>query len=128
MRRSRAFLAAAVLALAAFATPASAQDVAGSWELTWEGPRGTQSVTVVLAQEGMNVTGTAHMRRGENTMEVPIKNGMIHGDQLTFALEFGMGERTMTQSFAATVTGNTMEGTLTTPRGESPFKGTRKQG
>ena len=130
MRRTRAFLSAAVvtLAFAALAVPAAAQEITGSWDLTWEGPRGAQTVMVVFAQEGMNVTGTAHMRRGENVMELPIKNGMLHGDQLTFALEFGMGERTMTQTFAAKVTGNTMEGTITTPRGENPFKGVRKQG
>ena len=68
------------------------------------------------------------MRRGENTLEVPIKNGMLHGDQLTFALELGMGERTMTQTFSATVKGDAMEGKVTTPRGENPFKGVRKQG
>jgi len=128
MRRApvAAFLAA-VAALFTFASAAASQDVNGAWELTWETPRGAQTVTFVFAQEGMNVTGTAHMRRGENTMEIPVKNGMLHGDHLTFALEFGMGERTMTQSFAATVTGDAMEGTITTPRGENPFKGVRKK-
>lgn len=128
MRRApvAAFLAA-VAALFAFSSTAAAQDVNGSWDLTWETPRGAQTVTFVFTQQGMNVTGTAHMRRGENTMEIPVKNGMLHGDQLTFALEFGMGERTMTQSFAATVTGDAMEGTITTPRGENPFKGVRKK-
>jgi hypothetical protein len=53
---------------------------------------------------------------------------MLHGDQLMFALEFGMGDRTMTQNFVATVTGDTMDGKITTPRGENPFKGKRKQG
>ena len=79
-------------------------------------------MTFVFAQDGMNVTGTAQMRMGE----VAIKNGMLHGDQLTFSLELGMGDRTMTQTFAATVTGDTLEGKITTPRGENPFKGARK--
>jgi hypothetical protein len=121
------FLAA--LALAAFvvpAAPAAAQDVdvSGSWELTWDGPRGAQTVTVVFAQDGMNVTGNAQMRMGE----VPVKNGMLHGDQLTFVLEFGRGDRTFAQSFSATVNGATMEGKITTPRGENPFTGKRKEG
>lgn len=120
-------------ALAAFTTvvlalPAAAQSVAGTWDLSWETPRGAQTTTFVFAQDGMNVTGTARMRRGENTMEVPVKNGMLHGDQLTFSLEFGMGERTMTQTFTATVSGDAMEGKMTTPRGETPFKGVKKQG
>ena len=129
MRRAP-FLAAVLAALTtvAFALPASAQSVAGTWDLSWETPRGAQTTTFVFAQDGMNVTGTAQIRRAERAMEVPIKNGMLHGDQLTFALEMGMGERTVTQSFTATVTGNAMEGKMTTPRGETPFKGTRKQG
>lgn len=122
MRRA-SFLA--VLAAAAFAAPAAlaAQDVSGAWELSWETPRGAQTVTVTFKQDGMAVTGTAQMRMGE----VPVKNGMYHGDQLTFVLEFGMGERTFSQTFAATVKGDTMEGKITTPRGENPFTGKRKQ-
>jgi len=118
-------LVAAVAALA-LAIPASAQDVnvAGTWELTWETPRGSQTVTFVFAQDGMNVTGTAQMRMGE----VAIKNGMLDGEQFTFSLEFGMGQRTMAQTFAATVKGDTMEGKVTTPRGENPFTGARKKG
>jgi hypothetical protein len=130
MRRAP-FLAAAAALLAAtfaFTAPAAAQDVSGTWELTWETPRGAQTVTMTFQVDGMYVTGTAHMRRGENTMEVPIQNGMLHGDQLMFALEFGMGDRTMTQNFVATVTGDTMDGKITTPRGENPFEGKRKQG
>lgn len=128
MRRapSTAFLAA--LALLTLALPASAQSVAGTWELSWETPRGAQTTTFVLAQDGMKVTGTARMGRGEMIREVPIKDGMLHGDQLTFSIEFGMGERAMTQTFTATVKGDTMEGKVTTPRGENPFKGVRKRG
>lgn len=126
MRRAPVFAALAVAL--AFAAPAAAQDVTGTWELSWETPRGAQTVTMTFAVDGMNVTGTAQMRRGENTMDVPLKNGMLHGDQLMFALEFGMGDRTMTQNFVATVTGDTMTGKITTPRGENPFTGKRKQG
>lgn len=124
MRRTPAAALAALALLLAFSLPASAQSIAGTWDLTWETPRGAQTVTFVLAQDGMNVTGTAQMRMGE----VAIKNGMLHGDHLTFTLELGMGERTMTQSFSATVSGDAMDGKITTPRGENPFKGVRKQG
>ncbi|MDP2959756.1 MAG: hypothetical protein Q8N53_25355 [Longimicrobiales bacterium] len=123
MRRAPALAVLfAALATLAFDAPAQAQTVTGTWELSWETPRGAQTVTFVFAQEGMNVTGTGQMRMGE----VAIKNGMLHDDQLTFSIEFGMGDRTMTQTFAATVTGDAMEGKITTPRGENPFKGTRK--
>jgi len=122
-------LAAVLAALTAFTfpLPASAQSVAGTWELSWETPRGAQTTTFVFAQDGMNVTGTARMGRGEMVREVPIKDGMLHGDHLTFSLELGMGQRNMTQTFTATVKGDTMEGKVTTPRGENPFKGVKKQ-
>ncbi|HKJ03256.1 MAG TPA: hypothetical protein VJ997_12395 [Longimicrobiales bacterium] len=125
MRRAPVLLALATTAVAtlAFGAPAAAQDLSGTWELTWETPRGVQTVPVTFQVDGMSVTGTAQMRMGE----VPIKNGMLHGDQLMFAIEFTMGDRTMTQNFLATVTGDTMEGKITTPRGENPFKGARKK-
>jgi len=118
--------AAAALALLVPAARAAAQEtsVAGIWELSWETPRGAQTVTVTFKQDGTEVTGTAQMRMGE----VPVKDGSLKGDQLTFALEFGRGDRTFSQSFAATVKGDTMEGKITTPRGESPFTGKRREG
>lgn len=129
MRRAPAtVLFVALAALLALVPSASAQELAGTWELSWDGPQGTRTTTFVFAVEGMNVTGTAQMRRGENTMEVPVSNGMLHGDQLTFSLELRMGERTMIQTFAATVKGDAMEGKITTPQGERPFTGKRKQG
>ncbi len=128
MRRAPSLAALlAALATLTLALPASAQSVAGTWDLSWENPRGAQTTTFVFAQDGMNVTGTARIRRGENTVEVPVKNGMLHGDQLTFSVELGMGQRTMSQAFTATVKGDSMEGTITTPRGANPFKGVRKR-
>ena len=125
MSRASFLAALAVAALAIPSAPAAAQDVkvAGAWELSWDTPRGAQTVTVVFQQDGMNVTGTATMRMGD----VPVKNGMLHGDQLTFVLEFGRGDRTFSQSFAATVKESTMEGKITTQRGENPFTGKRKE-
>jgi len=117
--------AAAALALLVPATRAAAQEpsVAGIWELSWDSPRGAQTVTVAFEQDGAEVTGTAQMRMGE----VPVKDGSLKGDQLTFVLEFARGDRTFSQSFAATVKGDTMEGKITTPRGENPFTGKRKE-
>jgi len=120
----RAPVLAAIMAALAFAAPAAAQDLSGKWDLTWEGRQGPQTVTMTFVQDGMNVTGTALMREEE----MPLKNGMLHGDQLMFVIEFSMGERTMSQNFVATVTGDTMTGNITTPRGENPFTGKRKAG
>ncbi len=124
-RTSRDAVLFAALTALVVAIPASAQQVSvsGTWDLTWETPRGAQTVTFVFAQDGMNVTGTARLRMGE----VAIKDGMLHGDQFSFALEMRMGQRTMAQTFTATVVGDAMEGKVNTPRGENPFKGVRKK-
>jgi hypothetical protein len=75
-------------------------DVTGTWELSWENPRGTTTTTFLFAQDGTALTGRAQM---------------------------AMGGRSMTFTFQGTVTGDTMEGTMTTPRGENPFTGKRKE-
>jgi hypothetical protein len=120
---------------AALAPPAHGQDVTGEWELTTEGPRGTRTLTATFAQEGSAVTGTVvfqFMGRGGGggggTREVKISDGRIENGTLTFTMAMGMGQRSFSQTFTGTVTGDSMEGTVTTPRGENPFTGKRKEG
>ena len=128
MRRTFAPLALLAAAFLVASSPAAAQAITGTWELSWETPQGARTTTFTFAQSGMEVTGTALMGRGDMVREVAIQNGMLHGDQLTFTLTLGMGERSMSQTFAATVKGDTMEGKVTTMRGEMPFTGARKKG
>ena len=123
MRRVSAL--AAMAAAVAFAAPVVAQsapNVTGTWEITSESPRGTRTQTFTFTQDGAKLTGSTQMR--DNTVE--IKDGKVDGNQITFTVEFGMGDRTFSQTYKATVTGDAMEGTITTPRGETPFKGARK--
>lgn len=114
---------------------ASAQvDVAGTWEVTWETPRGVTTSTFTFVQDGTVLTGTALMAPrggpggggGGEAREVEITDGKVEGGNLSFNMAMGMGERSMTFSFAGVVNGDEMEGTLTTPRGEIPFTGKRK--
>ena len=65
---------------------------------------------------------------GGGAREVEITDGKIDGNKITFSMAMGMGERSMTFTFTGTVTGDTMEGTMTTARGENPFTGKRKEG
>jgi hypothetical protein len=118
------------------ASPLQAQDVTGTWEITSETQRGSRSFDVTFVQNGAEVEGTAILQMrgppggggGGSPQEVPITDGAMDGDQLTFTLSMGMGDRTFSQTFTATVSGDTMEGTITTPRGENPFTGTKKEG
>jgi hypothetical protein len=126
MRIASAAVMALVLGLAAYA-PAAAQEakavnVGGKWELTWETPRGTSNMTLNLTQDGNKVTGTATMRMGD----VPIKDAKLDGNNLSFTLELGRGQRTFEMQCKATVDGDTMKGTMSNPRGgDRPFTGKR---
>jgi hypothetical protein len=143
----RRFIPFGLLA-AAFMTltpPLQAQDVTGEWTLTYTmmgrqgGPGREVSMDITLAQDGTTVTGTALMAMGRpgapggEPQEVEITEGSIEGDQLTFTITRGMGERTFSTVYTATVSGNEMEGNLAMAGGRGnmepiPFKGVKKEG
>ena len=121
MNRAQTFFPAALLALLA-AAPASAQeeapekalDVSGVWEITAETPRGTMTRTVTFAQDGSSLTGTADSQMGS----MPLKNGSVKGNKISFTLEFSRGDRTFKMKYTGTVDGDTAKGTFQTPRGD----------
>jgi len=111
-------------------------DISGTWEITWEGVRGTTTSEFTFQQEGDTFTGTARIEamgraggRGAGQIrEVPITDGKIQGDEITFSVTIGQGPRAMTPVYTGIVSGDAMEGTMKTPRRESPFTGVRKEG
>jgi hypothetical protein len=123
-----------------------AQDVTGDWTITYSmmGRQGGQarevSMDVSFKQDGAAVTGTALMamggRRGGGGREpqpIPLTDTKLEGDQLSFTVARGMGERTISFVFNGTVAGNAMEGTMTMGGGRGgaepiPFKGIKKEG
>ncbi len=125
-------LSAALLALVAVPLKAQSVDVTGKWEFTSEGGRGPMTTTFTFKQDGNTVTGSgvfAFGRRSGDQQRPPIeiKDGTIKGDSLTFSIEmqFRSGGQGMTFNYAAKVTGDTMTGTQTTPRGERAFTAKR---
>jgi hypothetical protein len=149
MRRTAPFGFLALLLLLS-APSLQAQDVTGDWVLTYTAPgRGGEamerSMEFTFQQEGTTVTGTTVFARmgqrpgGGGGRDVPepqpieIQDGKMEGDQLTFVVSRSMGNQTLTMTFVGTVSGNTMEGTLTNAGGmrgggDVPFKGVRKEG
>ncbi len=123
-----------LLALAGFlllhsVPPLSAQesgvDVSGHWELTWETPGGSTTVKVTLEQQGQDVSGSAALRFGP----APVTQGLLRGNEVTFVLLAGRGERAFEMRFTGTVDGDAMRGTMTGPRGRQvPFEGRRVKG
>ncbi|KPJ90878.1 MAG: hypothetical protein AMS18_09805 [Gemmatimonas sp. SG8_17] len=118
-------MAGAVLALM-MALPVQAQDVdvTGKWETTRETPRGTMTTTFTFVQEGSELTGTVGSQRGDSE----ITNGSIEGNKISFTLVMTMGDRTMEMVYSGTVEGDTITGTMQTPRGEQPWTAKRASG
>ena len=117
-------LVIAAVALTAFlpiTVPAVAQDVSGVWEASFEGRQGARTLAITLAQDGMHLTGSAQMPRGEGI----VSEGMIHGNEVMFTLSVGDGLFTL--ELRGTVDGDTMTGTLTAGRGEVPWTAKRKK-
>ena len=120
-------IVACVLACAAVAAPAWAQEtanVAGKWEMTNETPRGTMTSTFTFEQEGNVLTGTVETR-GTST---EISSGTVEGNVITLTLVRAMGNRTRELTYSGTVDGNKITGTMSTPRGEREFTMTRVEG
>ncbi|SVC04641.1 uncharacterized protein METZ01_LOCUS257495 [marine metagenome] len=113
-----ALLTAAVVAMAP--APASAQDLAGMWELSQETGRGTRTSTLSLTVDGMTLTGTVTTTRGRRggggggggPQAVEISDGKIDGSSFSFSLIRTFGDNTITQTYSGTIDGATLTGTI----------------
>lgn len=84
-------------------------DVSGAWQLTAETPRRTITATLMLSQDGANVTGK-YVARADR--EVPLQNGKLRGGKLTFSTSFQRQRGGVTAvHYSAEVQGDTLTGT-----------------
>ena len=130
-----ALLTAGVLVMAP--APASAQNLAGMWELTSETGRGTRTSTLTLAVDGMTLTGTITItgggRRGGGgggggPQEITISDGSIDGSSFTFTVTRSFGGNDFSQVYSGTIDGATLAGTIQGGRGGGqPFTGKRPE-
>jgi hypothetical protein len=88
----------------------------GNWELTSTSDRGTY--TSILMIDG-DLTGRYEIFGGE----FPIKDLKLEGDQVTFAVEWGWGDRTLTVNFKGTLDGKSLTGQFTSDQGTSEITG-----
>jgi hypothetical protein len=124
-RGNQLFALALALGLGLFiGSVAMAQDaaatVAGTWNLTMTGQRGTFDQTLKLEQKDDTVTGTISGRRGDS----PVK-GSVKGDTLTFSVTRDTPRGTFTMDYKATVSGDSMKGTAGNERFSLEFTGKR---
>jgi len=80
--------------------------VAGAWEMSSEGPRGTMTQTLTIQQDGGTIKGTLKGQRGESPIE-----GSVTGNKVNFTVKHETPRGTFTTEYTGTVDGDSMMGT-----------------
>jgi hypothetical protein len=100
-------LCALVLAVALGAAAQENAKVAGKWEMTWEGPQGAMTATLVFEQDGATLKGTMTGPMGRESA----LTGKVKGNDVEFSVkrETPRGEFTIT--YKGKLDGEAMKGT-----------------
>ena len=77
-----------MLAVMFAAAPARAADVDGKWTGNFESPMGSIAIGFDLKADGATLTGTT---TGPDGSALPIKNGKIDGDKISFVVSIDFG-------------------------------------
>jgi len=114
MRAARRTLLS-VLVVVAFvlaAAPARAADVDGKWSGTLEGPMGAVQIGFTFKADGATLTGTTS---GPDGGELPIKNGKIDGDKISFVVSIDFGGMAFDLNYTGVVSPDTIKLTIDIP-------------
>ncbi len=90
---------ALILGIMLLAVPAMAADVDGRWTGSVDTPGGTFPVEFTFKADGATLTGST----GPAGMQVPIKNGKIDGNKISFDLDLDFGGMAITFSYTGVV-------------------------
>jgi hypothetical protein len=114
-------LATMAVLTALLAAPAAAQEMAGKWEIEFEGPPGLLQIPIEFAQEGSVLTGSASMQGSDQRM-----TGTYQDGDLAFAIHLNFNGNEFTLSFQGEVDGDALTGSVAFPQGDNaPFTGKR---
>ncbi len=117
MQRRAALFLSALLVLSLALSALAGEGVAGKWTATIESPRGTNKVTMEFKGSDEELQGTWSDRRGDSDLEdVKFAEG-----KLTFVRNLEFNGNAFTINYSATIDGDTMNVTMSTPRGEREF-------
>jgi len=86
-------------------------NVAGTWEVSSQGPNGPRTQTLTIQQDGGKIKGTITGRRGEAPFE-----GTVTGNKIAFTVKRETPNGTFTIEYSATVDGDSMKGTAHSER------------
>ena len=133
MKHSALFTALFTTAVLTMApAQASAQNLAGVWEITRETGRGTIVQTLTLVVEGSTVTGTLAFNfggggGGGGPQSFPVSDGTVNGNQFSFTVTLSFGGNDIPQMYSGTIDGETLMGTIRGGRGDQPFTAKRPE-
>ena len=113
-----------LLAVMALCLPLSAAaELAGSWTLSIDTPRGVQNPKLVVEHSDSGYSGTYHSLRSP----VDVNNIQTDGTTFSFELVITVPIGDIDVAYVGTIDGDNMTGSVRNPRGEVPFSGTRDQ-
>ena len=94
--------------------------VAGTWEMTFEGPRGTRTQALTIQQDGSTIKGTVEGRRGPAPLE-----GSVTGNKISFTVKRDTPNGTFTLEYSGTVDGDSMKGKSHSERSDGEWTAKR---
>ena len=89
-----------VLAMLLCATPALAADVDGKWTGSLDTPNGPVNIAFDFKADGTALSGST---TGPDGMSVPIKNGKVDGNKITFTVTIAFGDMSIDINYAGVV-------------------------
>lgn len=107
-----------MLMMTLLAGVAFAADATGKWSATVPGRDGqTREIVYNLKAEGDKLTGTTTGFRGQ---ELPIVDGKIDGDNISFATKVEFNGNSMTMLYTGKVSGDEIKMTMKREGGDQP--------
>jgi hypothetical protein len=94
------------LGLLLLAAPAFAHDADGKWEGMVDTPMGAIPVGFTFKTDGAMLTGTS---LGPDGAGVPIKNGKVEGNKISFSVDLDFGGMAITLSYVGTASPDKIE-------------------
>jgi hypothetical protein len=88
------------------AAPAFAADLDGKWTGSIDTPNGPVDLTYQLKADGKTLTGTTS---GPDGTPIPLKDGKIDGNKVSFTLTFSMGADPLTFNYTGVLAGNELK-------------------
>lgn len=101
--------------------PGAPANVGGTYSITIEIPGQPLPGTLTMTQQGETITGNLQTQLGTS----PIKDGKVTASGFSFTATVEFGGSTFDLFVNGRVAGNEISGTMTTPQGAVPFKGTK---